>query len=70
RQKIGFDLPITHWLQGVLRSSWQETLFAGSTLHLFDRASLSTLVARESQIHRIWPVFLLARWAALMGITV
>ena len=67
RKKAGFDLPITAWLHDALHPALEETLHGTAAQTLFDTRFVEHLHRDSHYIHRLWPLFILARWSTLVG---
>lgn len=72
RPKMGFGVPIEHWLVGPLRA-WAEDLLAEDTLKadgILDVAAVRSLykdhLARHRWHHQLWAVLMFRSWQEMM----
>ena len=69
RRKMGFGVPITHWLRGELQGFLRETLLSERSLGrgLFKPAVVARLVAehtsrQKDHAHQLWTLLMLELW--------
>jgi asparagine synthase (glutamine-hydrolysing) len=69
RRKMGFGVPITHWLRGNLQGFLRETLLSERSLKrgLFKPAVVTRLVAehtgrQKDHAHQLWTLLMLELW--------
>ncbi|WP_309246666.1 asparagine synthetase B family protein [Ramlibacter montanisoli] len=74
RPKMGFSIPLQHWLRRELRP-WAEQLLATipADSHLLDKPELermwqSHLSGGRNRTDQLWPVLMLAAWSAEHGV--
>src|SRR5699024_4830208 len=68
RRKLGFPVPLRHWLAGPELHDWAQTVIAESgTDHLFDKAHVSRMLADHragvaDHSRRLWTILAFMVW--------
>ena len=74
RPKMGFSIPVRHWLRRELRE-WGEELLATipADSHLLDKRGVDRIwrdhqAGQRDRTEQLWPVLMLAAWCAAQGV--
>jgi asparagine synthase (glutamine-hydrolysing) len=66
QSKRGFTFPLAVWLRSFMRTSFEEVVFDGSMIRLWDRNSISTLwnAYLDGRVHwgMMWQLYAFGRW--------
>ncbi|MBT0565308.1 asparagine synthase (glutamine-hydrolyzing) [Williamsia sp. CHRR-6] len=71
RKKLGFPVPLRHWLAGPELHDWaRETIAASGTDHIFDKSAVATMLDEHragtvDNSRRLWTVLFFMVWHAI-----